>query len=251
MDFKKLSIIIPVYNEKNTISEILKKVEKRINSAFTKAEEDKDEEKKLSDFERKIVRQAVEEETNPLDEFLDSLVLFGFYVWAFNIGGNDFLHSKKIPLNFDLRNERVLEAIRGKTDLLIQGLDGTTKNFLADKIITGIESGLTKKQVADSVREVIPETYASRAKTVAYTEMSNMVNAAEIETAARNGAIQKRWLIVSDDLVCFECEANEDEGTINIHDYFHSGHIRPPVHPNCRCMLEFETINLGYYWNGG
>lgn len=184
------------------------------------------------------------------NEFLDSLALLGFYVWAFNIGGNDFLRSKKIPLKFDLRNETILQALKDKTDLLIQGLDQTTKNFIAEKIINGIESKLTTSQVADSIRDVLPETYIKRAETVAYTEMSNMINAAETETAVRNGAVHKQWITAGDDLVDEECETNEAEGWINVHDTFQSGNYRPPEHPNCRCVLDFDLLNLGYFWNG-
>ncbi|HEY4497247.1 MAG TPA: phage minor head protein [Candidatus Paceibacterota bacterium] len=230
---------------------VLKKVEERLGLKSEKAESGEEDKTELTDFQKKVIRQAAEEETESLDEFIDALVMFGFYVWSFNIGGGNFLRSKKIPLKFDLRNDHILRAMQGKVDLLIADLDETTKNFIAEKIIEGVESGLTRKQVADSIRDILPETYARRAETVAYTEMSNMVNAAETEAAVRNGAFEKRWITVGDDLVDPECEANEDEGMINVHDSFQSGHTRPPAHPNCRCILEFESLDLGYFWDGG
>lgn len=236
-----------------SLHKIVKKVEERLSGAFAKAgdADDEEEEEELTEFQKRMIRQAVEEEMDSLEDFLDSLALLGFYIWAFNTGGEDFLRSKKIPLAFNLRNETILQALQGQNDLLIQGLDETTKNFIAEKIIKGIESKLTTSQVANSIRDVLPETYAKRAETVAYTEMSNMINAAETETAERNGAYQKRWVTVGDDLVDPECEANENEGWINVHDTFQSGNYRPPAHPNCRCVLEFDLLNLGYFWNGG
>lgn len=235
------------------LAKILKKVEARLGSIFAKADDadDEEEEEELTEFQRWMIKQAVEEETDSLEEFLENAVLLGFYVWAFNTGGDDLLRSKKIPLAFNLRNESILQALQGKTDLLIRGLDETTKNFITEKIIQGVESKLNTKQVADSIRDVLPETYAKRAETVAYTEMSNIINAAETETAERNGAIRKQWITVGDELVDPECEANEGEGWINERDTFQSGHYRPPAHPNCRCVLEFDLLNLGYFWNGG
>lgn len=230
---------------KDSLTKILDRIEEKTGSAFGKAENGE------LIINETAVRNAVNEEINPLDEFIDSLSIFLFYIWAFNVGGNDFLQAKRIPVKFDLRNEQILELIRGKTDLLIQVLDKTTKNFIAEKIIEGIKSGLTKNQVTDSIRDILPETYAKRAETVAYTEMSNMVNASELETATRNNAVAKRWITVGDDLVDEICEANEAEETININDSFQSGDMRPPAHPNCRCVLEFDVINLGYFWNGG
>lgn len=235
------------------LHKILKKVEARLGDAFAKTDDadDEEEEEELTEFQKQMVRQAVEEETDSLEEFLDSLTLLGFYIWSFNVGGDDLLRSKKIPLKFDLRNETILRALQSKTDLLIQGLDETTKKFIIEKIINGIESKLTMNQVADSIRNVLPETYAKRAETVTYTEMANMINAAETETAVRNGAVTKRWITVGDDLVEEECEANEDIGDINVHDQFPSGDVRPPAHPRCRCILQFDLLNLGYFWNGG
>lgn len=238
----------------SALDKILKKVEERIGGIFAKAENvdsENEEDEELTELQRIIIENAVEEETDPLEKFLDPLIMLGFYVWAFNIGGNDFLRTKRIPLKFDLSNEQVLEAIRGKTDLLLKGLHRTTKKFIAGKIIEGIEDGLTKTEVAESIRGSLPTTYAKRAETIVRTETANMINAAESETAERNGAYQKRWVTVGDDLVDEECEANEDEGTINEHDSFQSGHFRPPAHPNCRCILQFDLLNLGYFWNGG
>jgi len=35
-----------------------------------------------------------------------------------------------------------------------------------------------------------------------------------------------------------ECEMNERDGAIDINATFSSGHSAPPVHPNCRCILQ-------------
>ena len=188
-----------IVQTEHSLEAILNKVESRITKSDTDDDEDDDE---LTDAEKKAILHIVKEETDSLDSFIDTTALVAFYVWAYNLGGENFLRSLGVPLTFDLKDKRVLGQIEQHVELLIKGLDQTTHNLVAEKIQQGIESGLNTKEVADSIREWIPETYTGRAETVARTETSRMVNTAQFEAASQNGAMGNVWVTQGADDEC-------------------------------------------------
>lgn len=232
-----------VMQTEHSLETILNKVEGRI----AKSDEDDEDDDELTDAEKKAILHIVREETDPLDSFIDASVLVAFFIWTYNLGGKNFLRSIGVPLTFDLKDKRELAKIEQHVKLLIKGLDQATHDLVAEKIQQGIESGLSTKEVADSIREWIPETYAGRAETVTRTETSRMVNAAQFEAASQNGAMGKIWVTRGAD---DECADNENQGTIGMDETFSSGDNMPPAHPNCRCDLDFEVLDMGYYWSG-
>lgn len=233
-----------VMQTEHSLDAILDKVESRITKADADDEEDDEE---LTDAEKRAILHIVKEETDSLDSFIDTGTLVAFYVWAYNKGGENFLRSLGVPLTFDLKDKETMARIEQNVELLIKGLDQTTHDLVATKIQEGIESGLSTKEVADSIREWIPETYSGRAETITRTETSRMVNAAQFEAASQNGAMGKIWVTQGAD---DECADNEDQGTIGMDESFSSGDDMPPAHPNCRCDLDFEILDMGYYWSG-
>jgi hypothetical protein len=51
---------------------------------------------------------------------------------------------------------------------------------------------------------------------------------------------RKRWYAAAEEDVCEMCEANEDDGPIDMIDTFTSGDVAPPAHLNCRCLMGLE-----------
>jgi len=231
-------------------SEVLKEIEERIpvneNTVWTEAHE-------------KQIRDIVGKHFRELKNFISLPLLREFYLWLANRGGQSFFDKirlqefKKVDIigaTFDLRDTALITELMNGVDLLIDGLDDTTEEWLIQQFIKGKQEGLSSYDIANLIREKIPETYAYRADTIVATESENIVNQMEFETAKRNEATAKRWTTAGLN-VCEDCIANEQAGWIGIDAIFPSGHLRPPVHPNCKCLLEYQIPPyVGRGWTG-
>lgn len=196
------------------------------------------------------VEDAVREEMDDLadrvgETFADFLIL------VFNLGGQDFLNKHNIPATFDLKNKSVLNAVQAKARSTLAGVDDTTVKWVRDQIMDGKRAGFSNAQIADSIRDAVPQTYEGRAERIVRTETSHMVGESEQITADRNGAGHKEWVTVGDGTVCPICEANEGVGIIGIDEVFPSRDLHEPAHPNCRCLVEYIfTPFMGSTWHG-
>jgi hypothetical protein len=232
-------------------SQILKEIDEKIqvneNTIWTEAHE-------------KQIRDIVGKHFRGLKEFISLPLLREFYLWLANKGGQSFIDKirlrefKKVDIigaTFDLRDTALIAELMNGVDLLIEGLDDTTEEWLIQQFIKGKQEGLSSYDIANLIREKIPETYAYRADTIVATETANIVNRMEFETAKRNEATAKRWTTAGLN-ICESCIANEQAGWIGIDASFPSGHLRPPAHPNCKCLLEYEIPPYisGYGWRG-
>mgnify|MGYP003288395256 CR=1 FL=1 len=223
-----------------------------ITQRIGKADLDEDTEYLFTEADAREIRRAVEEHTEPLDSHLDEAVLLALFIWAYESGGQDFLTRHQIPVTFKLTNQEIIRGMEAYRDQLIVKLDETTKNFIADQIITGKQQGLGNEAIADAIRDKIPQTYEGRAENIVFTETSNMIGAAQQTTAVKNGASHKEWITVGDEAVDEDCLMNEGAGMIGINAAFPTGHQREPAHPRCRCTVEYTMMpTLGYYWAGG
>lgn len=179
------------------------------------------------------------------DAFADFLIL------VFMLGGQDFLNKQNIPATFILKNQQIINSINNGATRSIKGIDGTTQKWVTDQIFKGRENGLSNKEVADIIREKVPETFTGRSEAIVRTETSAMVGEAEHTTAVKNGASHKEWVTVGDGTVCELCEGNEAQGQIGIDTPFASGDLMEPAHPNCRCLVEYHfTPFQGTIWSG-
>ena len=232
-------------------SEIIKEIDEKIkideNTIWTEAHE-------------KQIRDIISKHFKSLKNFISLPKIRDFYLWLANKGGQSFFDKirvrkfKKVNIigaTFDLRDTAMITELMNGVDLLIDGLDDTTEEWLVNQFIQGKKQGLSSYDIANLIREKIPETYAYRADTIVATESENIVNQMEFETAKRNEATTKRWVTAGMN-VCELCMMNEQAGWIGIDASFPSGHLRPPVHPNCRCLLEYEIPPYisGYGWRG-
>lgn len=214
----------------------------------------KQEENIWTENDTKEIREAVDEKFPPLIKFIEPAVIIGFYVYLANRGGQAFLDKTRTlgaPIQtFNLTNFELLGGLASRQELLIKGIDNTTKNWLASKIVRGKKKKLTDREIANQIRKKIPETYAYRSEAIVRTEMAEIVNSTELEAARRNEATHKSWSIAGAN-ICPICEGNAGEGKRGINDTFSSGHERPPAHPYCKCLLEYLIPPIvGQRWSG-
>jgi len=209
---------------------------KQIRDSISKQEEpiwtEKDEEE---------IRRIIDKNLKPLSEFLPLTSLIGYYIWLAEVGGQSFLDKVGIRLEFNLTNKDMIGQLVERVDLLITTVDDTTKEWIGNQVMEGKKLGLSDNAIANNLRKKVPETYKNRTETIVRTEMSEIVNRTELQTAVNNNATGKKWITVGDDRVSDACNANEEEGLVGIDVVFSSGHSRPPEHPNCRCLLEYST----------
>lgn len=211
---------------------------------FTNDEEDDEDNVQIliTDQDKDHIKKALEKYFLPLSLFLGTIKFFDLLRWATNVGGQSFLDEAGSDQVFNITNPNYLDALSQKTDFLISGVDDTTKNWIKNQIITGKLNGASNDDVANSIRALIPDTYANRAETIVNTEISGAANEALIITARNNGAAEKRWIIQSGN-PCEICLGNEDDGWILIDDVFSSGDFQPDAHPNCQCTIETTGYN--------
>lgn len=216
-----------------------------IDAAIGKAEQ-----RVYSESDELEIQDAVVKNMKPLEDKLGE-AFADFLIIIFNLGGQDFLNRSNIPATFKLTNQQVIAAVRQGAKLKLSGVDETTAKWVKDQIVSGKKSGLSNAQIADTIRDAVPETYKGRADRIVRTETSQMVGESEHITADRNGASHKEWVTVSDGEVCDLCEDNEMAGQIGIDQKFPSGDLYEPAHPNCRCLVEYVfTPFMGSIWHG-
>lgn len=210
----------------------------------------KETERIITDSDELEIEDAVKKNIKPMSEKVGE-AFADFLILIFNMGGQDFLNKHNIPAEFKLTNAGIQDGVRQGGKLTLQGVDNTTAEWVADQISSGRKAGKSNADIADAIRDKVPQTYEGRAERIVRTESANMVGDSEQITAQRNGASHKEWVTVSDGNVCPVCEENEGAGVIGIDQAFPSGALREPAHPNCRCLVEYHfTPFMGTIWHG-
>jgi len=201
-----------------------------------------------TDRDTEELKEIIEEEFKSLEEYFGAN-LMEFYFYLANRGGQAFLDKaarKRLGkaeelglfVVFNLKDEELIRWLNDRRQLLIRSVDNTTKGWLLRQLVKGKEEGLSNFEIANRIRERIPETFKGRAEMIVRTEMAEVVNAMEFETAKRNGVQYKTWRAAGMN-ICPICQMN-DGVTIGINGTFPSGHLRPPAHPYCKCLLDYD-----------
>ena len=205
-------------------------------------------------FERIVQRSP------SLEESLDFNRIEETYHFFAEKGGQEFLNKAGIDEEFKIKDVRgfvldkeLQEESRLRITELIFQADKTTSKWLAKEMNNGRKEGKSYKRIADEIRKKIPETVKGRAERIARTEMGEMVNASELMTARKNGASTKIWSAAGPN-ICEICLGN-DRAELGMDGMFPSGHVRPPAHPNCKCLLDYKMPPLPLIgsqpWTGG
>ena len=139
----------------------------------------------------------------------------------------------------DVVNERAVIAAREQAAELVSNIDDSTRNMLRDLIANGLEENIGLDEIADSIEDATAFS-EDRADLIARTEISHANSSGALEgyKSARDEAgvkLFKEWLLGPNP--CEICEANNDQGPIDLDDDFDSGDDAPPAHPNCECAI--------------
>jgi Phage portal protein/Phage Mu protein F like protein/High potential iron-sulfur protein len=195
---------------------------------------------------------------NRVDELVASFDLTDFEDLANDLGLADFVGETVIEamagigygLDDDLSgvvNDRAIEWASQNAADLVADIDESTRNMLRDTISQGLADGLSKDDLAAEIED--SDTFdADRAELIARTEIGNANASASLisyqTAAAETGLkIRKVWLLGPNP--CEICQANADQGPIDLDDEFQSGDDAPLAHPNCVCDLSTEVEDEG------
>ena len=107
-------------------------------------------------------------------------------------------------------------------------------------------SGQTYPELRTALRQRFRELASTqpehwRARMIGTNEVVQSGEAGKARAAqqlvASGARIRKRWLSARDERVSDGCRVNDREGWIDNEARFNSGHLTPPRHPRCRCVV--------------
>ncbi len=152
--------------------------------------------------------------------------------------GKEVVQRVGAEIAFDLQNPRVLDWLSTHALDHAKSVTGSVKEEVALRVMEGVEQGLSIDDMADRIGEFFDKESEWRAVRIARTEVISGYSEGTLEGMRQADIKSKRWSTAGDDRVEPECEMNERDGAIDINASFSSGHFAPPVHPNCRCILQ-------------
>ena len=143
-------------------------------------------------------------------------------------------------------NDRAVIWAKGRAAELVtakgpQNVVDSTRDMIREVIGKGLEANVGARAIAEQVQESTAFS-PERAALIADTEIrrANSQGAlAGYKVAASTGVkVKKAWSTSEDDLVDEDiCQANADQGPIELDEVFQSGDDATPGHPKCRCSL--------------
>lgn len=139
---------------------------------------------------------------------------------------------------------RVDDAIVGLMVNKIRNISNHTYNLIRNQIKEGIEAGESVSEMANRVIDVY-KFNASRARTIAQTESSNVMNRSTDAEYKKAGVKNKVWISTKDDKTRDTHLACDKEGEIPYNQPFQANGLQYPGDPagdaseviNCRCCI--------------
>ena len=109
------------------------------------------------------------------------------------------------------------------------------RRLLAGEGLDGAEESV----VADHVGSAFREWKGERIERLAGDHVVAAFSEGTISAALSGRKAQLEWVAVSDsgDAPCPDCEDNGLNGSLRPGEAFPTGHLHPPAHPGCRCVL--------------
>jgi hypothetical protein len=152
-----------------------------------------------------------------------------------------------------LKDPKILALVAQRGAELVQRVDTGTKFYITQKLLAGVERGISSPDIARSilvndVRRGIIETFRGRALSIVNTEINWAESQGTLNQHAAVGLTTKRWIAIPG-IACDICQSNMDEGVVPAdfiyEDVFDSGCTGPPAHPNvCHCYITFDRQEL-------
>lgn len=144
------------------------------------------------------------------------------------------------PETFDRLFPSLRQMVRGYVG---QSVGRGFSDAISKLIVRSIDprNPMFTDEVAAQIMRDFPQLAAYRAKMIARTEMQRAYQQAQYATFEENGVTSRRWVTAQNSIfarrspVCRRCLENAAQGWVPMTEPFRSGHMAPPVHPNCRC----------------
>lgn len=156
--------------------------------------------------------------------------------------GRQAIEQIGIDITFDLLNPRVMDWLNTHALEHAKSINTSVRDEVATRILGGVEEGLGAQDIAGRIAEFFDEQSQWRALRIARTEVISGYAQGTMEGARQSGVVTaKKWLTAGDDRVDEECAMNEQDGIVGLEQSFSSGDDAPPVHPNCRCVIQLVT----------
>ena len=179
--------------------------------------------------------------------------LSAYLVWAGEQGGQAAMDKLGIQSIFGLKNQALIDYFDDYSKLIIDSVDNTTKEWIANKIQEGKNNGLNPFQIQETLVNDGKGISMIRAERIVLTETAKAMSTIELEAAKKYGIKRKIWRTSRDDRVdpiCTDLEGVE----VAIGEEFPGGFQGNPAHVSCRCYIE-EVIPEGWilpkdYWEG-
>ena len=190
----------------------------------------------------------------------------GFYTWVNNEVGQDAMDSLagqgiSITGTFNLTNPDVISHLSDKANLLIDTVDNTTKDQIAQVISDGYTNGQSWQDIANSISQGNltdlngNDLIGYRSELIARMETANAAADAQQNFYEKSGLDQgqKTWELGPDHDKDDDCDDNADGSPIDYSDDFDSGDFWTPAHINCGCSVSVAPPD-GYIadnvWDG-
>lgn len=183
-----------------------------------------------------------------LSEFIDwlsedkklSKTLSPIWEKAFRKGAESAKTLINVP---NVSNPQLTDNMRKHGLERVRGINETTRDKLANIIADGIEAGKSAEQLAEMIRQQLPEIQKGRARIIAISEAHTSMQAGSYQQMIYAGITSKTWITAGDEHVR-QSHADIDGVTIPINERFANGLIYPGEPGmsvaetiNCRCDL--------------
>ncbi len=133
-----------------------------------------------------------------------------------------------------------LKRLLEQRNVKIQGMTNTALDRIGTALAEGLLEGSTRRQIALDLSDIVDD--ASRALTIAGTEMRSAVVNASMDLYQESGVEKVQWLVAEP---CDLCMENLEQSPIGIDEDWING--PPPVHPNCMCDISPYVVDTGLF----
>ena len=121
---------------------------------------------------------------------------------------------------------------------LTGGFSETSVDRLRAAVAEAWDAGGSYDQIVAAIQKTFADFSDVRAGMIAQTEVNDAYVSGRAAMADELGFDEKSW--DTDGGACEICQANADQGWIDMDEDFSSGDDAPTAHPNCDCSLSFR-----------
>lgn len=129
---------------------------------------------------------------------------------------------------------------------MVQGLDSNRAKQQLAFIEDLKNQGLSETEIQKKADANFESLLKDRKQSIARTETRYATENAQYLNASARGARFKVQITAQDGRVSQLCRQNEAAGPIEIDKPFPSGHLRTPIHPECRCSTSYLTSDVQF-----